>query len=140
MKVLVDTSVWSLVLRRHLGHLNAEEARLRGSLEELIRDGRVLIIGPVRQEILSGIRERAQFEHVRDSLRAFPDTLLARENFESAAWMSNQCAARGIANGAVDMLLCSVAHNTNSPIFTTDQDFLRYAKILPIRLFQPQIT
>jgi hypothetical protein len=50
MKVLVDTSVWSLSLRRSLPSDNAEVSELI----ELIKEVRIQMIGPVRQEILSG--------------------------------------------------------------------------------------
>ena len=68
MKVLVDTSVWSLALRRHR---HSENVRYTSELAQLAADGLLAIIGPVRQEVLSGIRERAQFERLRDRLRAF---------------------------------------------------------------------
>ena len=58
MKVLVDTSVWSLALRRSLPHAGPEVLELI----ELIREVRVLMIGPIRQELLSGVKNKAQFQ------------------------------------------------------------------------------
>ncbi len=58
MKVLADTSVWSLALRRKHPPQNPFVAEL----SELIREARVRMIGPVRQELLSGIPSRSQFE------------------------------------------------------------------------------
>lgn len=55
MNVLVDTSVWSLVLRR-TGDVDHPEA---AELRALIADLAVRIIGPIRQEILSGIKSGA---------------------------------------------------------------------------------
>ena len=66
MNVLVDTSVWSLALRRNKPRGTAEERELT----ELIREGRVAIIGPIRQELLSGVKTLAQFRTLRDRLRA----------------------------------------------------------------------
>jgi len=57
MKVVVDTSVWSLALRRDKQSIFASAQELR----QLIQDHRVQMIGPIRQEILSGIRNKAQF-------------------------------------------------------------------------------
>ena len=75
MKVLIDTSVWSLALRRRPRVENEEVVR---ELAALVDDGRVVMIGPVRQELLSGLRERAQFERLREHLRAFRDLELTR--------------------------------------------------------------
>jgi hypothetical protein len=59
MMVLVDTPVWSLALRRKPDDLNPRQRQLTETLAELIREGRVQLLGPVRQELLSGIREEA---------------------------------------------------------------------------------
>jgi predicted nucleic acid-binding protein len=135
MIVIVDTPVWSLVLRRRPGDLNPSEQVLTKALTELIREGRVEMLGPIRQELLSGIREEGQFEKIRRYLRAFQEPLLDAENYEEAARMSNRCRARGISGSAVDFLICAAAHRNKWAIFTTDRDFQRYASVLPVRLF-----
>jgi len=137
MMVLVDTPVWSLALRRRPGQLSATEHRLAQSLAELIREGRVEMLGPIRQELLSGIREEAQFRKLRDLLRAFIESPLQSEDYEAAARMSNQCRGHGIAGSAIDFLLCAAAHRRAWAIFTTDQDFRNYALVLPVRLHMP---
>jgi predicted nucleic acid-binding protein len=135
MIVIVDTSVWSLVLRRRPGNLSASQQSLTKALTELIREGRVEILGPIRQELLSGIREEAQFEKIRRYFRAFQEPLLETADYEEAARMSNQCPARGISGSTVDFLICAAAHRRKCAIFTTDLDFQRYARVLPVRLF-----
>ena len=132
MNVLVDTSVWSLALRRT--HTTASSAAHVAALADLIRDGRALIIGPVRQELLSGVRAPAQAKTLRDRLRAFPDIILDTPDFEEAASFSNLCRARGVQGSSVDFLICAVAARRNIAIFTTDRDFERYAPILGLRL------
>ena len=72
MQVLVDTCIWSLALRLQTRHLNASEALLREELGNIVEEGRAQLIGPIRQELLSGIREAAQFERLREHLRGFP--------------------------------------------------------------------
>jgi len=136
MVVIVDTPVWSLVLRRRPGDLSASEQSLAKALTELIREGRVEILGPIRQELLSGIREEAQFERIRRYLRAFREPLLEVADYEEAARMSNQCRTRGISGSTVDFLICAAAHRHNRAIFTTDQDFQRYASVLPLHLYR----
>jgi len=132
--VLIDTNIWSLALRRHKSHLSESESERVGALRELIREGRARIIGPIRQELLSGIRDLAQFERLRDELRAFPDEVLAPSDYEQAAHWSNECRRRGIAGSGVDFLMCSVAVVRGWQIFTTDSDFRAYSKIVPIQL------
>jgi hypothetical protein len=104
VRVLVDTPIWSLALRRHAGNLNPNENKLKQTLTELIREGRILMIGPVRQELLSGLREDSQFNRLRDDLRPFKDEAIQTDDYEEAARMSNLCSSRGVASSSVDML------------------------------------
>lgn len=133
MKVLVDTSVWSLVLRRKP---SAQRSALSAELASLVEDGRVAMIGPVRQEILSGIKERSHFEKLREHLRAFPDIDLASQDYEEAASQFNRCREKGIQGSNTDFLICAVASRHDLAIFTTDDDFKHFAKVLPITLHQ----
>jgi hypothetical protein len=138
VQVLVDTCIWSLALRRQVRRLSASEAFLRQELGDLVQEGRAQLIGPIRQELLSGIREIAQFERLREHLRAFPDEALTVPDYELAARLRNRCMASGIAGSAVDFLICAVATERNWPIFTCDEDFKVYGRAFPIRLFAPR--
>ena len=137
MIVLVDTPVWSLALRRKPGDLSKREQTLTQGLAELVRDGRAQILGVIRQELLSGIRETERFEKLREYLRAFEEPGLEVRDYEEAAQMHNQCRTRGVAGSVVDLLICSVARRRGWQVFTTDQDFERYAKVLPLKLYAP---
>ena len=134
MMVLVDTPIWSLALRRRPVHLSGSQQSLITAFTELIREGRAELLGPIRQELLSGIREDAQFKKIRDYLRAFREPLLEAGDYEDAARMSNQCRSRGVTGSSVDFLICAAAHRRSWAIFTTDQDFQNYASVLPVRL------
>jgi hypothetical protein len=135
VNVLVDTPVWSLALRRKPGDLNEGEEALTRALAELVREGRVEMMGVVRHELLSGIREEERFRKLRDSLRAFEDAVLETEDYEEAARMHNACRARDVAGSAIDFLVCAVAHRRHWQIFTTDRGFERYQRVLGIRLY-----
>jgi len=135
MMVLVDTPVWSLALRRKPERLNEAQLNSTDVLAELVREGRAQMVGPIRQELLSGIREEAQFKKIRDYLRAFPEPSLEAADYEDAANMSNRCRTRGIAGSAVDFLICAVANRRGWSIFTTDRDFQNYAEVIPLRLY-----
>ena len=110
MKVLADTSVWSLALRRKkTARLSVEEQRLTKLLSEAIQDGRVVMIGPIRQELLSGIKDQAQFAKLKSALAGFRDEPLDTSDYEEAARLYNACRSRGMECGPVDMLICAVA-------------------------------
>lgn len=96
MMVLVDTPVWSLALRRRPENLSPEDLRLTQSLAELIREGRVQMLGPIRQELLSGLREEAQFRKLRDYLWTFPENPLELADYEEAASMNNRCRSKAL--------------------------------------------
>ena len=135
MNLLVGTPVWSLALRRKQAGLSPREEQVTQALAEVIRDGRAQLVGVVRQELLSGIREEARFRKLRDYLRAFDDPLLETGDYEEAAHMHNRCRARGIAGSAIDFLICAMASRRNWQIFTTDHDFERYGKVVGLKLY-----
>ena len=122
MKVLVDTSIWSLALRRRGGPAkpNDEEKCLVALLVEAIRDGRVLVAGHVRQEVLSGIATLEQFAEVKTKLDPFPDQPIGSEDCIEAARLYNLCRRRGVECGAVDMLLCALAYRNEWTILARD--------------------
>jgi predicted nucleic acid-binding protein len=136
MLVLVDTPVWSLALRRTAKDLNPLEQTHTAALRELIRDGRAQLVGPVRQELLSGIRQEKTFRELRDYLRAFDEPILEVADYEDAAHIDNRCRSRGIAGSAIDFLICAIAARRNWEIFTADQDFARYARAFPLGLYE----
>lgn len=129
MKVLVDTSAWSLVLRRRSPVRNEAVAK---ELQRLIVDYRVAMIGPIRQELLSGIRAREQCEGLRERLRGFPDLQLQTEDYELAAGFFNLCRSRGIQGSNTDFLICAVAVRRRMSVFSTDRDFTGYAEIFEV--------
>ena len=131
MKALVDTCIWSEVLR----YRHPDEA-LANRVKDLIHDGRVVMIGPVRQELLSGISDPKQFHQLKEVLSAFEDIPLSTVHFEKAAEFSNVCRKRGVQGSTIDFLICAVACLEDLVIFTTDGDFEIYKKYLPISLMK----
>ena len=131
MKILIDTCVWSLVLRRGTeAILTREEQQIVAALAEAIRDGRVAILGPIRQEILSGIKESSQFEKLLRALESFPDEPLTTADYEYAARLFNLC--RSLQCGPIDILLCAVARRRQWSILTSDHALLRCLDIVNI--------
>lgn len=134
MRVLVDTSVWSLALRRKRDDLSDEQRMVSVALADLIKEGRAVLIGPVRQEVLSGVRDEGSFQRLLEELRAFPDEPAEVADYEEAARFNNRCRSNGISGSPIDFLICAMASRREMAIFTTDEDFRRYAAHLSIQL------
>jgi predicted nucleic acid-binding protein len=132
MRVLVDTSVWSEALRR--GRM--VESDVVREFRSLILEHRVDIVGPIRQEVLSGLREDAQFDRLERHLAAFPDLPLTTDDYVTAAEFFNTCRSKGIQGSNTDFLLCAVAVRRQLAVYTTDRGFARFAKHLPVALHQ----
>ena len=132
MKVIVDTSIWSFALRRG----KTSDKSLLVELESLISDYRVQLIGPIRQELLSGIKSDQQFDKLKRYLSSFPDYHIQTEDFVLAAKFYNQCRKKGIQGSNTDFLICAIAVNNNWQIYTLDQDFSHFEKVLPIKLYK----
>jgi predicted nucleic acid-binding protein len=132
MKVLVDTSVWSLALRRGRKSASAPVQELR----RLVSGHRVQMIGPIRQELLSGIREETQFQELEARLASFPDLSITTEDHVTAARFFNLCRQKGIQGSNTDFLICAVAVRHRLAIFTADKDFLSFAAHLPVILYR----
>jgi predicted nucleic acid-binding protein len=138
MNVLVDTSVWSLALRRKPESLNGTEKFIVAEVSELVREGRARLIGLVRQELLSGIKTTEQYEKLRLHLHSFPDEPIDTSDYEEAAMSGNRCRGKGIKVSIVDILIGAVAIKREWAIFTTDPDFSSYVKVLPISIHIPR--
>jgi predicted nucleic acid-binding protein len=134
VQVLVDTSIWSLALRRSKEQVSEAQAGITSELGDLVRDGRARLIGSIRQELLSGIRDPNQFQRLKTYLRAFADEPASTDDYEEAARLSNQCRSRGLAGSGTDFLICAIAIGRGWQIFTRDDDFQTYARFIPVKL------
>ena len=124
--VLIDTNVWSTYLRRNA----PEDALLRTNVELLVREGRVEFIGPIRQEILTGIKDVKKFNLLKTYLSPFEDEVIHTHEYELAAKISNDCMTKGIAISSIDAIITAVVFQKDWEIYTKDKDFDRYLKII----------
>ena len=132
MKVLVDTPIWSLAFRKKIG--NVDNITIK-NLIELIQDRRIAIIGPVRQEVLSGISDKNKFYEIKDKMSFFSDYSIKTDDYEFAAECSNECRRNGIQGSHTDFLICAMAIKNRWEIFTEDADFFGYEKYIPIKMY-----
>jgi predicted nucleic acid-binding protein len=129
--MIVDTCVWSLSLRRTgQARLNPQELKTLAELRSAIRNRRAAILGPIRQEVLSGIRDKVRFSKTESLLDPFLDETIATEDYVEAARLFNVCRDHGIECGPVDILICAVAVRNGHEILTNDQGLIRCIAVL----------
>ena len=128
--VLVDTCIWSLALRGN----TPKEVAVAEQLSQLIDENQVRIIGPIRQELLSGYADKNSFERLRQKIQYFPNEPIVDVDYETAAEYSNFCRSKGVQGSHTDFLICAVSIRAQFRIYTTDKDFKYYSKHLPISL------
>ncbi|MEW6715102.1 MAG: PIN domain-containing protein [Nitrospirota bacterium] len=131
-RVLVDTSVWFLALRKK--ERTEEDQKIVSYLSKLIGNLAVVLIGPIRQEILSGVSNKETFEMLKEKLSIFENHTIQTHDYERAAEYFNECRNHGIQGTYIDYLICSVATNNDMSIFTLDKDFQHYQKHTKIKL------
>lgn len=124
MRVIVDTCVWSLAFRKK--EKTVYEQNIINYLAKQIRDLRIVMIGPIRQEILSGIPSESKFIDMRNKLSVLSDWAIKTEDYELAAKFYNKCRRDGIQGSHIDYLICAVAFNNGFSILTLDNDFYNY--------------
>jgi hypothetical protein len=117
--------------------LTNHEAAIRDEVVALASKDEAVLLGPIRQELLSGLTPHDRFVQLREALRIFTDERLLTIDYERAAQMFTQCKVTGIQGSDTDYLICAVAERLRAPILTSDRDFANFARVLPIRLHNP---
>lgn len=131
MKVIVDTSVWSLAFRRRTPVVHSKVTRLR----ELIEAGEeVCLLGVILQEVLQGMRERRQLDLLQEALSSFYLIEPSREDYCFSAELWNRCAGKGISASTIDFLIAGTAIRHEALLLTTDGDFNRIASVAPLKV------
>ena len=135
MNLIVDTSVWSLLLRRDKrDETNPFVIQLRYHLE---RQTCIFLIGHILFELLDGVKSQHYFEVLAGYLEPFPLLEPVRADYVEAAKLKNQCRLKGVQAGAIDFLIAAVCCNYNYPLLTADNDFSHIAKHSKLRLIIP---
>ena len=135
MRILVDTSIWSLALRRPSGAMNREAILLRKIIEE---GEDVYLLGIILQEVLQGIRKPQDFLALTEYFKAFPIIDLTREDYIRAAELKNQLLKIGTQGSTIDLLIASAAISHNCHLFTADKDFVPMARHSELKLLDKQ--
>jgi len=131
LKVIVDTSVWSLALRRH-EPVDSPETLLLGTL---IEEGEnIFLLGIILQEILQGVKQPRDFGRLRDQFDVFPLLPVRREHYIKAAELRNHLARKDVQAATIDALIAAVAIAHDCRLLTTDKDFHFIARHSDLKL------
>ena len=131
MNVLVDTSVWSLALRRD----SAPDIKETRILERCIeRKDALFSTGIIVQELLQGFRGPKQHDRLIDHLGGLPLIVPELIDHIEAASLQITCRRKGIQIGTIDALLAQLASSYDLELLTTDQDFTMIARYAPLRI------
>lgn len=132
MSLLVDTSVWSLALRRDAVQSEPEVAVLR---DALLGADQVFITGFVLQELLQGFAGPNARDSLIERLAALAFLSPDREDHIEAAEVRNTCRRHGVQIGTVDALLIQLCRRHDLVMLTTDKDLQMAAPHIDFRLW-----
>jgi hypothetical protein len=130
VSVLVDTSVWSIALRRDRPPPSRELEALRAAIER----GDVCLLGSILQEVLQGFTSSDRARRLVEHLSPFPLLLLHRADYVFAAEIQNKCRSKGLAISTIDAQISAAAVNHRCALLTLDRDFAGVARHFPLRL------
>ena len=121
MNLVVDTSVWSLVLRRRQVDYSSPYV---ATFQALVQKGDCIhLLGSVLQELLDGVNSVSDFERLSHMLKSFPLIALDRDTYISASQLRNHCRRKGIQAGPIDFLIAAACIQYHYPLLTCDRDF-----------------
>ena len=126
MNLVIDTSVWSLVLRRP--RIDETHPLVRALLVHIEANDTIFLIGSILQELLDGLRDKKDFDRLVNLLEPFPPLSLERDTYVAAAELRQRCRSRGIQVGPIDCLIAAACIQHGCPLLTADLDFSQIAR------------
>ena len=132
MTLLVDTSVWSLALRRDGASGSREVIALREALDGA---DSVVTTGLVLQELLQGFRGPKAKDAIVERFGALPLIQPDRQDHIGAAEVRNACRRNGVQVGTIDALLIQLCGRYELTLLSADKDFANAAPHVPFKLW-----
>ena len=133
MTLFVDTSVWSLALRRDQP---SDAATVRALMRALETGERVMTTGLVLQELLQGFSGPKAQEQIVDRFAELALIVPDREDHIGAAELRNQCRRKGVQVETIDALVAQLCIRHELVLLTTDEDFGHLARHSGLRLWE----
>lgn len=132
MTLLVDTSVWSLALRRDAP---SGEPEVRHLAQALLGAEVLVTTGLILQELLQGFSGPTAHARIVERFAALPLIHPDREDHASAAALRNTCRRAGLQIGTIDALIAQLCIRHDLLLLSTDKDFAHAARHCPLRLW-----
>lgn len=134
MGLLVDTSVWSLALRRDPPEPSSEVLELKRALAS---GDSVYGTGLILQELLQGFAKPRAHAQIVKHFSVLPFLVPERQDHIDAAEIRNKCRRRGVQAGTIDALLTQLCVRHDFQILTTDNDLRHIAQVVPLQVWAP---
>ena len=126
MNLVVDTSVWALVLRRP--QVEEDNPFVQVFRFHVMQEDGLVLIGNILQELLDGVRSPRDFHRLLTWLEPFPLLELTRDTYVAAAQLRNTCRSKGVQAGPMDFLIAAACVEQGFPILTADRNFSSIAQ------------
>lgn len=136
MTLLVDTSVWSLALRRDV---DVEEPEVQALKEALSGGDVVVTTGLVLQELLQGFAGAKASEKIVERFSALALIQPNREDHIAAASLRNACRRAGVQIGTVDAVIAQLCIRHGAVLLSTDKDFVHAAKHCKLKIWPSKV-
>ncbi len=121
VNLVVDRSVWSLVLRR--SQVEETHPCVQAFRTHIKQEDGVFLLGNILQELLDGVKNQRMFDNLVKILQPFPLLAVTRDTYMAASQLRNTCRSKGIQAGHVDCLIAAACIENGFPLLTTDRDF-----------------
>jgi predicted nucleic acid-binding protein len=126
VNIVVDTSVWSLVLRRQtVDESNPYVQAFRSHVQQGVC---IHLLGNILQELLDGVKSQRDFDHLVKIMKPFRLLVLERSTYVLASELRNRCRKKGVQAGPIDFLIAAACEEQGYPLLSADRDFQYIAK------------
>jgi predicted nucleic acid-binding protein len=133
LNLFVDTSVWSLALRRDAPQDSSEARALTGALEH---GESIVTTGLILQELLQGFSGPKARELIVERFSALPLLTPDRDDHIAAAELRNRCRRSGVQLGTIDALIAQLCVRYSLILLAADRDFVAAARVVPLKLWR----
>lgn len=132
MSLFVDTSVWSLALRRDVP---AQVPEVRELVRALEAGNAIFTTGLVLQELLQGFSGPKAQSQIVERFAALPLLVPDRQDYVDAAGIRNACRRKGVQLGTIDALLAQLCIRHQLVLLSADRDYQQAARHVPLRIW-----
>lgn len=123
MKILVDTSFWSAVLRR-----KDPDAKAIEQFSDMIENDELFVTGIIVQELLSYIPKQSLYDEIENVITGIGYIEPDIDDYLLASKLSNELRHKGVSSGTIDLLIAAIAIRRNMHLLSNDKDFIAIEK------------